>query len=228
MNLLPYQYFLHTQIRLEDHPICLVRKRYYIQFFDACGFVKIEIWSESYREETISQWIYVNTRCGAMHCPRFTHLSDSRTRTHSAGVPSCCFCIRLGLSVSITSLYPYHWTWIHRMTKYHMFVLATGWRLILDGGLYSKKKSVNARILYKKSYFQYVSVLQCYKNAVSLISISSVLLSVLEPFEFSHKYTKLAMLSFLYCFVGKGKLISAKMFAQVGIEPPTLRPKYLH
>ena len=35
------------------------------------------------------------------------------------------------------------------------------------------------------------------------------------------------MLSFLYCFVGKGKLISAKKFAQVGIEPPTLRPKYL-
>ena len=26
-------------------------------------------------------------------------------------------------------------------------------------------------------------------------------------FEFSHKYTKLAMLSFLYCFIVKGKLI---------------------
>ena len=43
-------------------------------------------------------------------------------------------------------------------------------------------------------------------------------------FEFSHKYTKLAMLSFLYCFVVKGKLISAKGLPPVGIEPTTLRP----
>ena len=33
------------------------------------------------------------------------------------------------------------------------------------------------------------------------------------------------MLSYLYCFVVKGKLISAKILPPVGIEPATLRPK---
>ena len=36
--------------------------------------------------------------------------------------------------------------------------------------------------------------------------------------------TKLALLSFLYCFVVKGKLISAKSLPPMGIEPATLRP----
>ena len=48
------------------------------------------------------------------------------------------------------------------------------------------------------------------------------------PFEFSHNYTKLAMLSFLYCFVLKGKLISAKCFPPVGFEPATPIPHYFH
>ena len=43
-------------------------------------------------------------------------------------------------------------------------------------------------------------------------------------FEFTGKYTKLTMLSFLYCFVVRGKLISAKSLPPVGIEPATLRP----
>ena len=34
------------------------------------------------------------------------------------------------------------------------------------------------------------------------------------------------MLSFLYCFVVKGKLFSAKNLPPVGIEPVTLRPQY--
>ena len=34
------------------------------------------------------------------------------------------------------------------------------------------------------------------------------------------------MLSFLYCFVVKGKLISAKSLPPVGIEHATLRPYY--
>ena len=42
--------------------------------------------------------------------------------------------------------------------------------------------------------------------------------------EFSRNYTKLAVLSFLYCFVVKGKLISAKCFAPVGIEPAAPTP----
>ena len=42
--------------------------------------------------------------------------------------------------------------------------------------------------------------------------------------EFSHKYTKLAMLTFLYCFIVKGKLISVKSLPSVGTEPATLRP----
>ena len=37
--------------------------------------------------------------------------------------------------------------------------------------------------------------------------------------EFSRNYTKLAMLSFLYCFIVKGKLISAKILPPVGFEP---------
>ena len=41
--------------------------------------------------------------------------------------------------------------------------------------------------------------------------------------EFCHKYTKLAMLSFLYWFVVKGKSISAKSLPPVEIEPATLR-----
>ena len=41
--------------------------------------------------------------------------------------------------------------------------------------------------------------------------------------EFFHKYTKLAMLSILYCFIVKGKLISAKSLPPVRIEPATLR-----
>ena len=43
-------------------------------------------------------------------------------------------------------------------------------------------------------------------------------------FEFTGNYTKLTMLSFLYCFVARGKLISAKSLPPVGIEPATLRP----
>ena len=35
------------------------------------------------------------------------------------------------------------------------------------------------------------------------------------------------MLSFLYCFIVKGKFISAKSFPPVGIEPATLKPSYL-
>ena len=45
--------------------------------------------------------------------------------------------------------------------------------------------------------------------------------------EFSHKYTQLAMLSFLYCFVVKGIFISAKSLPPVGIEPAAQRPQYL-
>ena len=45
--------------------------------------------------------------------------------------------------------------------------------------------------------------------------------------EFSHKYRQLAMLSFLYFFVVKGKFISAKSLPPVGIEPATQRPQYL-
>ena len=49
--------------------------------------------------------------------------------------------------------------------------------------------------------------------------------SILIPsIEFSRNYTKLVMLSFLYCFVVKGKLISAKSLPPVGFEPAT--PKY--
>ena len=44
------------------------------------------------------------------------------------------------------------------------------------------------------------------------------------PFEFSGNYTKLAMLSFLYCFVVKGKLISAKSLPSVEIEPAKPTP----
>ena len=36
------------------------------------------------------------------------------------------------------------------------------------------------------------------------------------------------MLSFLYCFVVKGKLISAKSLPPVGIEPATSTPWYFH
>ena len=49
----------------------------------------------------------------------------------------------------------------------------------------------------------------------------------LNSIEFWNKYTKLAMLSFLYCFVVKGKLISAKDSPLVGIESAALSPKYL-
>ena len=40
----------------------------------------------------------------------------------------------------------------------------------------------------------------------------------LPSFEFSLNYTKLAMLAFLYCFVMKSKIISAKYLPPVGIE----------
>ena len=43
-------------------------------------------------------------------------------------------------------------------------------------------------------------------------------------FEFSRNYTKLTVLSFLYCFVVKGNLISAKCFPPVGFEPATPAP----
>ena len=47
--------------------------------------------------------------------------------------------------------------------------------------------------------------------------------------EFSHSYTKLPMLSFLYCFVVKDKLIWAKsLLPPVGIEPATPTPQYIH
>ena len=47
--------------------------------------------------------------------------------------------------------------------------------------------------------------------------------------EFSRNYTKLVMLSTLYCFVVKGELISAKsLLPAVGIEPATPTPKYFH
>ena len=36
------------------------------------------------------------------------------------------------------------------------------------------------------------------------------------------------MLSFLYCFVKKQKLISVKCFPLVGIEPATPTPWYFH
>ena len=42
--------------------------------------------------------------------------------------------------------------------------------------------------------------------------------------EFSHNYTKLTMLSFLYYFVVKGKLIWAKILPPVGFEPATPTP----
>ena len=44
-----------------------------------------------------------------------------------------------------------------------------------------------------------------------------------DGFEFSHNYT-LAKLSFLYCFVVKGKLISAKSLPPVGFELATSTP----
>ena len=47
-------------------------------------------------------------------------------------------------------------------------------------------------------------------------------------FEFSHNYTKLAMLSFLYCFVVKGKFIWAKSLPPVRFEPTTPTPLYFH
>ena len=43
-----------------------------------------------------------------------------------------------------------------------------------------------------------------------------------NTFEFSRNYTKLAMLSTLYCFVVKGKLI-AKSLAPLGVEHHHLR-----
>ena len=46
-------------------------------------------------------------------------------------------------------------------------------------------------------------------------------LHVTTAIDFSRNYTKLAMLSFLYCFVVKGKLISAKSFPPVGFKPAT-------
>ena len=42
--------------------------------------------------------------------------------------------------------------------------------------------------------------------------------------EFSCNYTKMAMLSFLYCFVVKGKLIRAKSLPPVEFEPATPIP----
>ena len=42
--------------------------------------------------------------------------------------------------------------------------------------------------------------------------------------EFYHNYTKLVMLSFLYCFVVRDKLILAKSLPSIGIEPDILRP----
>ena len=45
--------------------------------------------------------------------------------------------------------------------------------------------------------------------------------------EFSCNYTKLTGLSFLYCFVVMGNLISAKSFPPVGIEPATFSSQCL-
>ena len=67
----------------------------------------------------------------------------------------------------------------------------------------------------------------CYTHIDALQMIQNNNIRTLENgFEFSHNYTKLAVLSFLYYFVVKGKLISAKCFPQVGIEPatPTFHP----
>ena len=41
-------------------------------------------------------------------------------------------------------------------------------------------------------------------------------------------YTKLALLSFLYCFIVKGKLISVKILNPMGFEPATPKPWYFH
>ena len=51
-------------------------------------------------------------------------------------------------------------------------------------------------------------------------------MSLDDSFQSSRNYTKLTVLSFLYCFVVKGNLISTKWFPPVGIDPAT--PLYFH
>ena len=48
----------------------------------------------------------------------------------------------------------------------------------------------------------------------------------MSAFKFSRNYTKLAMLSFLYFFVKKGKLIWVKSLPPVGFESASPTPQY--
>ena len=63
----------------------------------------------------------------------------------------------------------------------------------------------------------FIQLKECFSNAIVIRGMNTKL-------EFSCNYTKLAMLSFLYCFVVKRKIYVAKSLPPLGFEPATPTP----